>query len=168
MSTVPTHKDELVIAIKRSFNEFMLACEDIPIALTTTYSMEGHAKGTKMSVNNLLAYLIGWGNLLLKWEKLRAANLPVHFPEVGYKWNELGRLAQKFYAEYADEDFYVLQKRLAMVVEDILALIARKSNSELYHTEWYGKWTQGRMIQFNTSSPYKNARARLRKWKKSL
>ncbi|MFQ1064874.1 ClbS/DfsB family four-helix bundle protein [Bordetella trematum] len=26
---------------------------------------------------------------------------------------------------------------------------------------------QGRMIQFNTSSPYANARVRLRKWKKA-
>lgn len=31
---------------------------------------------------------------------------------------------------------------------------------------WYQKWTMGRMIQLNTSSPYDNARKRLRKWKR--
>ncbi|HGU7194519.1 TPA: ClbS/DfsB family four-helix bundle protein, partial [Yersinia enterocolitica] len=30
----------------------------------------------------------------------------------------------------------------------------------------YGKWTMGRMISFNTSSPYSNACSRLRKWAK--
>ncbi|EQB9714967.1 ClbS/DfsB family four-helix bundle protein, partial [Yersinia enterocolitica] len=29
------------------------------------------------------------------------------------------------------------------------------------------KWTMGRMIQFNTASPYANARGRLRKWLKT-
>ncbi|MFE3838233.1 ClbS/DfsB family four-helix bundle protein [Pseudogemmobacter sonorensis] len=29
---------------------------------------------------------------------------------------------------------------------------------------WYGKWTKGRMIQFNSTSPYANARGRIRKW----
>jgi hypothetical protein len=33
----------------------------------------------------------------------------------------------------------------------------------LYGRGWYETWTMGRMIQFNTSSPYANARGRLRK-----
>ena len=48
----------------------------------------------------------------------------------------------------------------------ILQLIESKSNQELYEVSWYEKWTLGRMIQFNTSSPYTNARGRIRKWKK--
>ena len=31
---------------------------------------------------------------------------------------------------------------------------------------WYDKWTSGKMIQLNTSSPFKNAKDRIRKWKK--
>jgi hypothetical protein len=27
--------------------------------------------------------------------------LPVDFPETGYRWNALGELAQKFYADHA-------------------------------------------------------------------
>ncbi|MCG8400066.1 MAG: ClbS/DfsB family four-helix bundle protein, partial [Firmicutes bacterium] len=44
--------------------------------------------------------------------------------------------------------------------------IEKKDNIQLYGTPWYEKWTMGRMIQLNTSSPYKNARNRIRKWKK--
>ena len=90
----------------------------------------------------------------------------VDFPETGYKWNELGKLAQKFYEDYKDEDFNSLTEKLNKTIQQILQLIESKSNQELYEVSWYEKWTLGRMIQFNTSSPYINARGRIRKWKK--
>ena len=43
----------------------------------------------------------------------------------------------------------------------------RETDASLYGEAWYGKYPLGRMIQLNTSSPYANARARLRKWKKA-
>lgn len=47
-----------------------------------------------------------------------------------------------------------------------MALVEGETYATLYGAPWYEKYTLGRMIQFNTSSPYANARARLRKWKK--
>lgn len=91
-------------------------------------------------------------------------NLPVDFPETGYKWNELGKLAQKFYLDYQDDNFQILMKKFDKTVKDVILLVESKSNEELYGESWYEKWTLGRMIQFNTSSPYTNARGRLRKW----
>ncbi|WP_373885671.1 ClbS/DfsB family four-helix bundle protein [Snodgrassella alvi] len=35
------------------------------------------------------------------------------------------------------------------------------SDEALYGVAWYGKYTRCRMIQLNTSSPYKNAAGRL-------
>ena len=119
-----------------------------------------------MSINNLLAYLIGWGALVLKWNLKKDNNESVDFPETGYKWNELGRLAQKFYEDYQTDDFTTLKQNLDIHVDQILSLIATKSNQELYEINWYENWTLGRMIQFNTSSPYANATGRIRKWKK--
>jgi len=75
-------------------------------------------------------------------------------------------LAHKFYKDYERDDFTVLQEKLQSTVDKILKVIDAKSNVELYETTWYEKWTLGRMIQFNTASPYTNAKARLRKWKK--
>ena len=60
----------------------------------------------------------------------------------------------------------VLAWKLDETVAEILNVIERKSNTELYGVSWYEKWTLGRMIQFNTASPYTNARVRIRKWKK--
>lgn len=67
-----------------------------------------------MSIHNLVAYLIGWGQLVLKWNDRKSQGHEVDFPETGFKWNELGK-----------------------------------------------------MIQLNTASPFKNATARIRKWKKT-
>lgn len=60
----------------------------------------------------------------------------------------------------------MLCSKLDETVDKILILIEQKSENELYGMVWYEKWTLGRMIQFNTSSPYTNTTARIRKWKK--
>lgn len=54
------------------------------------------------------------------------------------------------------------QELLDETASEILDLIEKQSDEVLYHEPWYGKWTMGRMIQFNTSSPFRNAAKRLR------
>lgn len=163
---VPTNKEELQIAIKTNYNKLKKELATIPVELTTNPNLEGHAKNTVMSINNLISYLTGWGELVLKWNIKKDNKETVDFPETGYKWNELGKLAQKFYKDYEENNFLVLCDKLDNTVYKILTLIEQKSNTELYETSWYEKWTLGRMIQFNTASPYNNARGRIRKWKK--
>ena len=163
---VPTNKEELQIAITQNFSKLNVELSTIPYEMTTAQELEGHSKKTLMSINNLVSYLVGWGELVLKWNIEKDNREVVDFPETGYKWNELGKLAHKFYEDYKDDDFNILTEKLNKTVEQILELIDDKSNKELYEVSWYKKWTLGRMIQFNTSSPYTNARGRIRKWKK--
>lgn len=163
---VPVNKEELILAINTNYIKLKKELKNIPIELTTSKNLEGHSKGTLMSINNLLSYLLGWQELVLKWNIKKQNKEEVDFPETGYKWNQLGKLAQKFYEDYKNDDFNTLLFKLDKRVEEILKLIENKSNKELYEVSWYEKWTLGRMIQFNTSSPYANAKARIRKWKK--
>ncbi|WP_281235436.1 ClbS/DfsB family four-helix bundle protein [Flavobacterium gelatinilyticum] len=163
---VPANKEELQNAITSNYNKLKKELKSIPIELTTISNLEGQIKDTTMSINNLVSYLVGWGELVLKWNIKKDNNEAVDFPETDYKWNQLGKLAQKFYKDYEELDFQTLCTKLDEVVLKILSLIKQKSNTELYETAWYEKWTLGRMIQFNTSSPYTNARGRIRKWKK--
>ena len=163
---VPTNKEELLKVIETNYSKLKKELETISVEETAVKELDGHAKGTLMSIDNLLAYLIGWGELVLKWNKNRSENKPVDFPETGYKWNELGKLVQKFYADYQNDDFNTLIQKLDDTVKKITSLIQSKNNDELYGVGWYEKWTLGRMIQFNTASPYNNARGRIRKWKK--
>ena len=128
--------------------------------------MTGHRKNTTMSMYNLVAYLIGWGELVLKWHRKKDRGEEPDIPETGFKWTELGQLAQKFYADYKTEDFGSLLKRLDKVKGKIVQLVESKENAELYGVPWYRIYPMGKMIQLNTASPYRNAHGRIRRWKK--
>ena len=164
---VPQDKDELLAAIETEFAKLRKTLDDVPADLVQMRTMEGHARDTVMSPFDLVAYLTGWNELVLKWLERDAAGAPIDFPETGFKWNELGRLARKFYRDYADLPYPELLARLDTAKARIVEAIGEKGNAALYERPWYEKWTMGRMIQFNTSSPYANARGRLRKWLKS-
>ncbi len=166
MTSIPQNKEELVEAIKSTSQKLREDLVSIPDGLTRIKELHGHAQDTKMSVCDLIAYLVGWGELVIKWHKIREQGKEPDFPETGYKWNELGKLAQKFYDDYKNDDFKTLLKKYDKVVRDMLIFIEGKTNKELYGVPWYTKWTMGRVIQLNTSSPYKNARNRIRMWKK--
>jgi hypothetical protein len=164
----PKNKDELQRAIIDNYKKLTVELSNIPIGLTDIKELEGHSKNTLMSINNLVAYLIGWGQLVLNWSKQKDKGLEVDFPETGFKWNQLGQLALKFYSDYENEDFKSLVTKLDKTTNEILKLIESKTNKELYEVAWYDKWTLGKMIQLNTSSPFKNAKDRIRKWKKQI
>jgi hypothetical protein len=163
---IPKNKEELILAINENYKKLSKEFSNIPEALTTRKELEGHSKNTVMSINNLLAYLIGWGQLVLKWNDYKSKGKHIDFPEIGFKWNELGLLAQKFYHDYEKDDFKTLIEKLDKTTVEILNLVENKTNHELYETDWYERWSLGRMIQLNTSSPFNNARNRIRKWKK--
>lgn len=164
--TVPATKAELAEAIRANYLKLRIDLDSVPEALSREPTLEGHAKGTEMSVHDLVAYLVGWGELVLKWHAGKSVGEPVDFPDTGYKWNELGRLAGKFYDDYAELPYPVLLDRLAGVTDRILAVIDAMDDDDLYGKPWYDTYTLGRMIQFNTASPFDNARKRLRRWKK--
>ncbi|CAM3883776.1 ClbS/DfsB family four-helix bundle protein [Aeromonas bestiarum] len=163
---IPSNKAELLLAIETNFGKLLKALQAVPESLVQELVMEGHSKGTRMSVANLVAYLIGWNELVIKWIERDAAGLPVDFPETGFKWNELGRLAQTFYRDHEGLTYPQLLARLVAARARIVELIAERGDDQLYGRPWYEQWTLGRMIQFNTASPYHNANGRLRKWLK--
>ena len=162
---IPKDKDELLKAIVDNYKKLTIELANIPIDLTEIKELDGHSKNTLMSINNLIAYLVGWGQLVLKWYDKKSKGLEVDFPETGFKWNELGLLAQKFYKDYEKDDFKMLNRKLDKTTNEILKVIENITNKELYEMAWYDKWTLGKMIQLNTSSPFKNAKERIRKWK---
>lgn len=129
--------------------------------------MEGHAKGSQMSVHDLVSYLAGWNELVLKWLERDDAGMAVDFPETGFQWNELGQLAAKFYEDGRKFEYKENRQRLEVLKRTICENCAGRTCDELYGRPWYRKYTKGRMIQLNTASPYENARIRLRKWLKA-
>ncbi len=164
--SVPQTKDELLLAIDKNFNRLLHYLNTIPPELTADKLMDGHAKDTKMSVRDLVSYLIGWNTLVIKWIDSDAKGLTADLPETGYQWNQLGLLAQKFYSDYNALSYNALISELQRVKNEIVKLIDERTDEILYKHPWYKKWTMGRMVSLNTSSPYANANGRLRKWAK--
>ena len=160
---IPNSKIELQNDIKLTYTKLKIVIDKVPLELCELQILVGHSKDTKMSVRDLVCYLIGWGELVLKWIKNKDTGINVDFPETGFKWNELGKLAQKFYRDYDKYTFEELKLKLDDMVTLIESIISQKTNSELYEVNWYEKYTLGRMIQLNTSSPYKNAKNRISK-----
>ena len=161
---IPQNKNELIDAIQSTYDKLEKDINRIPLTICMKKEMSGHAKDTLMSPYQLIAYLVGWADLVIDWNKKIEAGKDVHFPAENFKWTELGDLAQKFYTDYPDHDFNGIKKLLQQRVKKILDIIDSKTNKELYETNWYKEYTAGRMIQLNTSSPYKNARTRIRKF----
>ena len=167
MSSIAQNKDELLDAIRTAYEKLMSEFDDISEDLADEKSMAGHIKYDCMSINNLLSYLIGWGELVLKWDRFyQKENRLPDLPETGFKMNEMGKLARKFYKDYEGNDFNTLLKKYDEVVKEIVQMVESKDNKELYERNWYKKYPFGRMVALNTSSPYKNARGRIRKWKR--
>ena len=162
--TVPQNKDQLLDAINSTFDRLIEDLNSIPAQRATERTLEGHVKGTRMSLCDLVAYLVGWNELVLKWIDRSAAGQPIDYPDTGFKGNELGQLAQKFYRDYEGIAYGHLLERLCVAKGRIVSFIQNQSTADLYEHPWYDRWTLGRMIQFNTSSPYANARKRLRRW----
>ncbi len=58
---VPTNKDELLTAIDSNFDKLIKELRSVPLSLVDEHSLEGHAKGTQMSVANLGSGPIDYG-----------------------------------------------------------------------------------------------------------
>ncbi|MGR3064604.1 ClbS/DfsB family four-helix bundle protein [Vibrio vulnificus] len=167
MSSVPQSKDELLAAINSIFPKLVDDYRIVPESLSRKCEIEGNVKGTQISICDTVAYLVGWGKLVLKWHSLKSQGLPVDFPDTGYKWNQLGLLAVSFHDQYSDWKYEDLLKELDLTINELIYLVSSLDNEELYETAWYEKWTLGRMIQFNTSSPMKNMRTKVRRFNKN-
>ncbi|EGR0292783.1 ClbS/DfsB family four-helix bundle protein [Vibrio parahaemolyticus] len=168
MSSVPRNKGELELAINSIFPKLMADYRLTPESNVRKPGVEGNVKGTLISVSDTVAYLIGWGKLVLKWYRLKSQNQNVDFPETGYKWNQLGLLAESFHDEYRNWKYDDLLIELESTVNEIQLLISSLNDHELYGVEWYEQWTLGRMIQFNTSSPMKNMRTKVRRFNREF
>ncbi|MFD2034625.1 ClbS/DfsB family four-helix bundle protein [Belliella marina] len=86
---IPTDKDRLVKAILDDYKKLTTELSTIPIDFTTNKELQGHSKNTLMSINDLVAYLVGWGQLVLKWNDRKSRAVHIDFPETGYNQTQV-------------------------------------------------------------------------------
>lgn len=85
---------ELIDAIIRQGNKFISEFEDIPNQYWDTLQPDVDDRTPRQ----MLAYQLGWMNLLLEWEHAEEQGRVAATPAEGYAWNRLGELYESFYA----------------------------------------------------------------------
>lgn len=82
--------------------------------------------------SQMIAYQLGWMNLLLLWEQDNKDGKEVLTPTPDYKWNNLGGLYQSFYDQYADYSIETLINLFERDVHKIIQLIESYNDKELF------------------------------------
>lgn len=162
---LPTNKEDLLKKLNESYIKLDAESDGIKKGLSRKKELEGG-----ISACDILAYQIGWGNLLLGWESAEQKGLTPDMPAEGFKWNELGRLADSFYKNSNKASLLELRFDFKRTVDKIKTMIENLPNEDLFkpkRREWTGeKWPMVKWIQINTIAPYSSARTKVRRWKK--
>ena len=163
---LPTTKQELLERLRGVHEKLDLEFDDVSEEDSRVAGIEGG-----VSCCDVLAYQVGWGRLLLGWERAERAGRAPAMPAKGYQWNELGRLAESFHANLGPRGMKALRRELRRTVERIAAMIDSLSEPELFEIgarAWAGeKWPVVKWIQVNTIAPHASARTKVRRWKKT-
>lgn len=130
-------------------------------------------EGVDRTPSQMIAYQLGWMNLILDWEKQENEGYDVITPTEGYKWNNLGSLYDSFYKEYDNYTLSELSNKFTNKVSEIIELINSYTDVELFEQggrRWASStpanWAIWKWIHINTVAPFKSFRSKIRKWKK--
>ena len=93
---IPASKQELLEALDISYHPLRSELLGFEAELSRKKRLPEH-----QFVYNLVAYQIGWGRLLLGWYQVGLKGQLPELPAKGFKWNQLGDLAQHFYTYYS-------------------------------------------------------------------
>ncbi|MNZ87737.1 hypothetical protein D3C78_1066070 [compost metagenome] len=120
----------------------------------------------------MIAYQLGWLNLLLSWERDELAGKVVITPSPIYKWNQLGLLYKDFYNTYSGHSLNELRSLLHQHVIELCEWIEALQEEDLFvagKRKWTitsANWSLCKWIHINSVAPFKSFRTKIRKWKK--
>lgn len=162
-------KAELVAKIQKTYQLFDKEFDDV-----AEESINARLQGVDKTPQEMLAYQLGWLNLVMSWEKDERNGKAVIMPSPQYKWNQLGLLYQQFYAEYSGYSLEELRKLFKQSVETWCNWISQLNDDELFMpnmrkwTVTNANWPMWKWIHINSVAPFMSFRTKLRKWKKCL
>ena len=156
--------------IETQYSKLIDALLQIPPSARSLNEVDG--TGGKVSVNNIIAYQIGWGKLLISWYEDALNGKTPLMPGEGFtKWDYVG-LAHHFYNKYHYKNDHEQEQQFFEVVKKIITIVekeyARGNLDKLDTWSWCilpsgKKWPFSKWIRVNTVSPYKRASVQLRK-----
>nr|NSL48011.1 ClbS/DfsB family four-helix bundle protein [Dendrosporobacter quercicolus DSM 1736]SDM63986.1 hypothetical protein SAMN04488502_10682 [Dendrosporobacter quercicolus] len=162
-------KEALIDAVKKTYALFDKEFDAVP-----EQKLNVRCPEVDRTPQEMLAYQLGWLQLVMGWEQDEADGKTVVTPSPGYKWNQLGPLYQHFYAEYNGYSLQELRELLSGSVEKWCNWVDRLSDKELFTpnirkwTVTNANWPLWKWIHINSVAPFKTFRTKIRKWKKHV
>jgi hypothetical protein len=161
-------KEELIQEIEKTSKFFIAEFDDI-----TETDKDKSLHGVDRTPTQMIAYQLGWLNLIMNWDKDELSGKEVITPTPSYKWNKLGGLYESFYTQYEDYTLYELKNLYSDLVSIFIEWTNNFSNDELFGQDirmWASstpsKWPIWKWIHINTVAPFSSFRSKIRKWKK--
>lgn len=162
-------KEALIVAIQKAYQLFDREFDDVP-----EQKVNIRIKEVDRTPQEMIAYQLGWLNLIMGWENDELNGKEVVTPSPGYKWNQLGPLYQHFYAEYSGYSLEELRTLFKKGIETWCEWIDQLSDEELFTpnvrkwTVTNANWPMWKWVHINSVAPFKNFRTKIRKWKKHV
>lgn len=130
-------------------------------------------EGMDRTPAQMIAYQLGWMNLIMSWDKEEQLDKEVITPRSDIKWNKLGVLYESFYKEYGPYSLEQLIDLFNQSVGEIVIWILSFTEDEIFTQDvrkWASstpsKWPIWKWIHINTVAPFQSFRTKIRKWKK--
>jgi hypothetical protein len=119
------------------------------------------------SAKDVMAHLVEWKKMFLGWyeEGLQGRN-PIT-PAKDLKWTQTPALNDRIYRKWKGERWEVILAEFESTYAQMLKLAHSISEEELFRKQlypWLRVWPLSRWIAAQTSSHYRWARTRIRKW----
>lgn len=157
-------KIDLAQNIQVAYDKLITSVQRVPFTKRADRSIAG--SGGQVSIVDLIAYQIGWGQCLISWYTAGINSEQPVMPGDGFtKW-EYAKIAQSFYQKYAYDGAVQQLAVFATVVVQIIAIATEEQKrgklDQLGVWSWCtlatGKqWPLSKWIQVNTVAPYRRA-----------
>ena len=163
-----TDKNALIDEIRKAAELFIKEFDDVA---------EGDKNlrldGVDRTPEEIIAYQLGWMDLIRGWDKDELDGKEVITPAPGCKWNQMGALYQGFYDKYKDEPLVRLKESFTTDLNSLIEWLNAFSDDELFKSggrKWASStpsnWPIWKWVHINTVAPFKSFRSKIRKWKK--
>jgi len=161
-------KEELISTIRKTASLFINEFADV-----SEEDKDMFCEGVDRTPSQMIAYQLGWMNLILSWDEDELNGKEVITPSPNYKWNSLGGLYASFYEEYKSYSLSELQNQFNEVLDKFIDWVNKFSDEEVFNQDvrrWASstpsKWPICKWVHINTVAPFKSFRTKIRKWKR--
>lgn len=158
-------KRELLERNEKEHQAFVELARSIP---RSRYREEG-VWGDGWAIQDLLAHLMEWEQMFLRWYREGREGGKPALPAPGYKWNQIPELNRAIWRKHRRSSTKKVIEGFESSYEEILALVWQLSPEELLipgHFAWTGKYPLTTYLAPNTGSHYRFATRVLKRWLK--